>query len=159
MVLSQLSHCSCSCQAIWHTALVVEWPEAARQVLNAKQLQDRWASLARRFLGYTSKSRLQINSFLIRLIIDSVRYDECHYDLLTNNCNHFTDKLLFFLLGEHMPRAVLRQHDLVRQGFRGRLLCGLLRSHIQLVQTVEGFLDRVHAWAFAGVPLRDVLWT
>ena len=33
------------------------------------------------------------------------------YDILYNNCNHFTDAAAFFLTGKKLPDSILKQHE------------------------------------------------
>ncbi|CAE7454031.1 DESI1 [Symbiodinium natans] len=111
-------------EGIWHTSVVVEWPQRSSefsfggQICECKPGTTPYGQpLEKRFLGYTAKTRLQVRKFFIRLCLATDDYDGRHYDLLCNNCNHFTHKLLQHLFHENLPGKmpdVLDQPSVVR---------------------------------------------
>ncbi len=58
--------------------------------------------------GYTNKSQSDLEKYLKE--IDG-KYNIGTYNILYNNCNHFTDAVAYFLTGKHLPDSILKQHE------------------------------------------------
>ena len=58
--------------------------------------------------GYTQKTEKEVKDYIKS--VDS-KFTMQTYDILNHNCNHFTDDLLFFLVGKHLPASILKQHE------------------------------------------------
>ncbi|CAE7192002.1 Desi1 [Symbiodinium natans] len=105
-------------KGIWHTSIVVDW--GARLVeyyldgvpcCTQGAEKTAWGKVhEKRFLGYTSKTRLETCHF-----VKSCRQDfaEESYHLLWNNCNHFSDLMRRFLQDQSLPEDILLQHEVV----------------------------------------------
>ncbi|CAE7727146.1 desi1, partial [Symbiodinium microadriaticum] len=110
-------------KGIWHTGVVVCWPSnfpsAGTQYWLGDKIHVSWAEttayqkpVEKRFLGYTSRS--------CAATLDFVRRQQAKpfsYDLLWNNCNHFSDMLCVFLLDKHIPNEVLNQPQHVMRSY------------------------------------------
>ncbi|CAE7199262.1 DESI1 [Symbiodinium sp. CCMP2592] len=122
-------------EAVWHTGLVVEWGQASEFWFggNIEESEPGRSPFGpptdKRFLGYTKKTREQVFQFFDRLMVIDRNYDGQHYNLMTNNCNHFSDRLLMFLRNEQIPEDIRKQPKLVTRRLRGQVLCYLLGLH------------------------------
>eukprot|EP00929_Paragymnodinium_shiwhaense_P001148 TRINITY_DN101376_c0_g1_i1.p1 TRINITY_DN101376_c0_g1~~TRINITY_DN101376_c0_g1_i1.p1 ORF type:complete len:616 (+),score=117.33 TRINITY_DN101376_c0_g1_i1:158-2005(+) len=95
---------------IWHTGIVVfgkEYYYATDTVFdNAGETgfgkPDRVCHL-----GYTLWKQDELHEFIVTELKPLFQRET--YDVVQNNCNHFTDKVSMFLLGRHVPDEVLSQ--------------------------------------------------
>merc|ERR1712232_480114 len=62
-------------------------------------------------LGYTYKLREEVWDHVRRRL--AIDFTSDNYDVLTHNCNHFSDALEMFLRNEHIPGDVVHQADIV----------------------------------------------
>ena len=58
--------------------------------------------------GYTNKTQKEFESYLRSI---SSSFTSQNYNLISHNCNHFSDTALFFLTGNHLPSHILKQHE------------------------------------------------
>jgi hypothetical protein len=58
-------------------------------------------------LGHTLWRRDELHDFVVHDL--KPVFHRQTYDVITNNCNHFTDRVSMFLVGHHVPDEVLRQ--------------------------------------------------
>lgn len=58
--------------------------------------------------GCTDKTKIEFEKYLKRI---SPYFSPETYDKISNNCNHFTDAVLLYLTGNHLPNHILRQHE------------------------------------------------
>ncbi|KAI0985355.1 hypothetical protein GJ496_001182 [Pomphorhynchus laevis] len=63
------------------------------------------------FMGNCYLNNQQINEILNRL---SAKYNHLSYNLISHNCNNFTDELLFYLVGGKLPSWVNRSDRYAR---------------------------------------------
>jgi len=66
------------------------------------------------------RTRVDFVKFLARSLARDFTVD--NYDVLTRNCNHFTDAACMFLLNSHIPDEVLTQPELVMGTWTMQLL-------------------------------------
>ncbi|RLV93494.1 Desumoylating isopeptidase 1 [Spathaspora sp. JA1] len=57
---------------------------------------------------------------------EDMKYHAISYDLFQNNCNHFTDVLIEFLVGKNLDDRILKLPELVLSTGNGRLLQQLI---------------------------------
>lgn len=93
-------------------------------------------SLLARFLGYTYKRRAETWEYLTRHCASEFTRE--NYDVLTHNCNHFSEKLHMFLRNEHIPDEVLKQPDMVMQTITARALRPLLNRWLGGFESKDG---------------------
>jgi len=112
---------------IWHSGLVVEFPDRTSEFWFGGKLFDSAAGttpfgepMEKRCLGYTYKTRDEIRNHMARYL--AVEYSRDNYDVLTHNCNHFCDSLAIFLMNEHIPDDVVHQADQVMETTTATLL-------------------------------------
>lgn len=107
-----------SFKGIWHTGVVVEWPERSSEFWFGGSLFESkpgttpfGVPIEKRFLGFTYKKRQEVWEYVSRHC--SAEFTRDNYDVLTHNCNHFSDKLHMFLRNEHISDEVRFQPDMV----------------------------------------------
>ncbi|KAK6462030.1 PPPDE putative peptidase domain-containing protein [Scheffersomyces coipomensis] len=64
---------------------------------------------------------------------DENKYHAMNYDLFNNNCNHFTDVLLDFLVGSNLDKRILNLPDQVLNTPNGQLLRQMIGNGNELV--------------------------
>ncbi len=56
------------------------------------------------------------------------RYNINTYNILKNNCNHFTSEILSFLTGETLPDWILNQHEELNNTGLGKMILPMLEN-------------------------------
>lgn len=119
--------------AIWHTGVVVEWPEKQAEYWYGGGLfESRPGStpfgqpVCKQHLGYTYKLREETWVHLSENL--AARFKKENYDVFTHNCNHFSDEVVWYLLNQHIPDDVLKQPDLMMTTVSGRAARPLLNA-------------------------------
>ena len=56
------------------------------------------------------------------------RYNINTYHILNNNCNHFTNEILNFLVGNPLPDWILKQHDEIANTSLGKMILPMLEQ-------------------------------
>jgi hypothetical protein len=56
------------------------------------------------------------------------RYNINTYNILHNNCNHFTHEILTFLTGEPVPDWILKQHEELANTGLGKMIIPMLEN-------------------------------
>jgi len=103
-------------EGIWHTAIVVfgrEYFYNGRPVFDKPGESDFGKVTKVLHLGWTFHKQDELHSFVVGEMAS--RYTIETYEALANNCNHFSDEILTFLLGQHLPDEVLRQEENILQ--------------------------------------------
>lgn len=120
-----------SFKGIWHTGIVVEWPEKCSEFWFGGSLFESVPGttpfgqpIEKRFLGYTYKRREEVWDFVARHC--AAEFTRENYDVLTHNCNHFSEKLSIFLRNEHIPDEVIKQPEMVMETITARVLRPIL---------------------------------
>jgi len=119
-------------QALWHTSLVVEWGSFSREfwlgngrgLVSFPETTAFGRPVEKRLLGYTDKDYESTAQHFERCSDDYFAPEK--YDVLSNNCNHLSDAMCIFLLGQHVPPEVLDQPDVVMTSRLARVLHPLL---------------------------------
>lgn len=94
-------------EAIWHTSVVVygkEWyfDGGVGIVAESHPGMTRFGTPYRQeVLGQTTKSETDFSSWVQQQL--RTNFGPNDYNLLNNNCNHFTDAAVLYLLGRHTP--------------------------------------------------------
>lgn len=112
--------------AIWHTGIIVDWPEKHVEYWYGGGLFESHPGKTpfgqpqqKRDLGYTYKLRDEVMEHLSEHL--ALEYKQDNYDVLTHNCNNFSDDLAMHLLNEHIPDDILKQPEMVTGTVAGRL--------------------------------------
>ncbi|EZG43282.1 putative PPPDE peptidase domain protein [Gregarina niphandrodes] len=115
-------------RGIWHTGVEVFGKEyffgggiykVPPGELAAMQLKQR------RFLGTTRLSQYDFETFLVDL---KPLFNHTTYNLLTWNCNHFSDMLMRFLVGRGIDPEIVNLGSKVQKTFMGRCLANCLMA-------------------------------
>merc|ERR1719296_420261 len=117
---------------IWHTSIVIEWGDRRDEEFwfggglfaSRPGTTPMGEPTVKRELGHTFRARGEVVSMCAETL--SREFTKANYDVLTHNCNHFTDKLSLFLLNEHIPDEVLKQPEMVMNTVTARALRPLL---------------------------------
>jgi len=80
-------------------------------------------SLKSHHVGYTLRTTAELNQFFSTKVD---KYTPQNYDVLTHNCNCFTEELVEFLCGHPIPSGITRLPEFVMQTPTARLLRPLL---------------------------------
>lgn len=113
---------------IWHTGTVIEWPNSHHTefwfggaIFASKPGTTPFQQpVEKRTLGYTYKLREETWDYIRRNLASE--FTKENYDVLTHNCNHFSEKLSVFLRNDHIPTEVLHQPDMVMSTLTARAL-------------------------------------
>ena len=115
-------------EGIWHTSVYVY----GREYYYAGGInkgQPRTTKFGRPIkeidFGFTNKSKNEFEDYLRSI---SKNFTKNNYDLISHNCNHFSDTALYFLTGNHLPNAILRQHQEILKTPLGRQVRPILES-------------------------------
>lgn len=118
-------------EGIWHSGVVIEWPGRSSEFWFGGSLFESEPGttpfgepVEKRALGHTYKLREEVWNYCRRHL--SSEFTKANYDVLTHNCNHFSEKLSLFLRNEHIPDDVIYQPDMVMSTITARALRPLL---------------------------------
>lgn len=132
-----------SFKGIWHTGLVVEWPQRSSEFWFGGQLFESkpgttpfGVPIEKRVLGFTYKKRQEVWDYVSRHC--SAEFTRDNYDVLTHNCNHFSDKLHMFLRNEHIPDEVRLQPDMVMDTITVKAIRPLLNRWLGGFEGADG---------------------
>jgi len=103
---------------IWHTGIVVYGREfyfggGISYDLPGHTPFGTWTKCVNQFLGPPTKTKelgfteIPEEMFMELLRDISDRYTERTYNVITNNCNNFTDEVSMLLIGEGIPRDIV----------------------------------------------------
>jgi len=130
-------------KGIWHTGVVVEWPDRSAEFWYGGRLFESKPGttpfgepVEKRTLGYTYKLREEVWAHVSKFL--AVEFTHERYDVLTHNCNHFSDRLSMFLRNEHIPDEIRLQPDMVMNSLVARALRPLLNHWLGNFGGVEG---------------------
>jgi len=103
-------------KGIWHTSVVVfgrEYWYGGKVLFAEPPGNSPWGKPTEIYNlpGSTLRSQKELHQFLATEAAHLFTTES--YDVLTNNCNHFTDAVCKFLLNCHLPKDVLEQPDFV----------------------------------------------
>ncbi|KAG0439430.1 Desumoylating isopeptidase 1 [Dictyocoela muelleri] len=100
---------------IWHTSIVVFNQEYyyQRQIVSTSiGNHDYGAPVDIIEMGYTSVPQEIFHEYLDEL---SERFNKNSYDLMRNNCNHFSNEAVSFLLSKNIPAYILDLPEIVME--------------------------------------------
>lgn len=128
-------------EGIWHTSIVVhnkEYWYGGRVLISEPGTSPFGAPMKIVDLpGLTTKTDAELLKFLRRELAH--KFNSESYDVLNNNCNHFSDAVCVFLLNRHLPEEILQQPALVMNSRAVQIVRPLLNK-------VLGRLDGTGLW-------------
>ena len=87
--------------------------------------------------GFTMKSKESFEQYLKSI---NNEFKKENYNLLTHNCNHFTDASLMYLTGKHLPEKILKQHKEILNSPTGQLIKPIIEQVIININKVSNAL-------------------
>lgn len=96
---------------IWHTSIEVFGNEYffSKQITSCIPGMTRYGTPVHvHDLGVSKKTVLELEKKLIEL---EKKFNAQTYNVLLNNCNHFSDDVAFFLLEKNLPRYIMQIHE------------------------------------------------
>jgi len=122
--ISPLVFCGQQFEGIWHTGVVVHGREYwfGGGVFESTPGDTPFGQPTKvvPLPAQTMRTRDELWSFVQQEL--SGEFTRGNYDVLTHNCNHFTDALCLFLINQHIPKDVLQQPQQVMNTCVARLL-------------------------------------
>jgi len=103
-------------EGVWHTGVVVYGKEYyySKDTVYADAGDTSFGKPTRIVhLGYTLWRQDELHEFVTTELKPVFQRDT--YDVVCNNCNHFSDRVCMYLVGKHPPPEVLRQPELLLQ--------------------------------------------
>ena len=104
-------------EGVWHSSLLVfekEWWYGGA-LFRSKPYSTPFGRPVRTVrLGMTFFTDQELHGFAAERLTE--KFNEKTYDVISNNCNHFTDDMAFFLIGERIPTDVLLQSKKLLSG-------------------------------------------
>ncbi|KAK9174320.1 PPPDE putative peptidase domain protein [Cryptosporidium meleagridis] len=101
-------------------------------------------------LGTTKKSQKELNSHLESI---SNEFNSDNYDLLNHNCNHFSDNIVKFLIGEGIPSYILDlPNEVMRTPFGSMIL-----PMLQKAQKSQAIRSVANVWNTNGINPSNVI--
>ena len=82
--------------------------------------------------GYTNKTKKEFEDYLRSV---NNKFTSNNYDLILHNCNHFSDTVLYFLTGKHLPEAILKQHEEILKTPLGKQIRPILENLAGITNT------------------------
>jgi len=138
---------------VWHTSIVVhntEWFFGCGVHKTVPGESPFGAPLRKMHLGDTEVPRELVRDTVHDLA--TTRFRPQDYQLLHNNCNHFSNALANVLCGASVPEDILNQHEVLLQSPMGAMLMPIImQMENQLgAATAEGFDGNADAAQGAG---------
>ncbi|OII74570.1 uncharacterized protein cubi_00123 [Cryptosporidium ubiquitum] len=101
-------------------------------------------------LGATRKTQIELNGHLESI---SNEFNSEKYDLLNHNCNHFSDNIVKFLLGEGIPSYILDlPNEVMRTPFGSMIL-----PMLQKAQKSQAIRSVANVWNTNGINPSNVI--
>lgn len=116
---------------IWHTSIVVygrEYWYGGRLFESVPGSTPFGKPTHVQKLGATLRTKDELWELLTREL--AREYTAQNYDVLTHNCNHFTEELSLFLLNESLPARFTQQAEAVMHSFVSKLLRPALNFYL-----------------------------
>jgi len=128
-------------EGVWHTGTVVYGKDYySKDTVFADAGDTSFGKPTRTVhLGYTLWRQDELHEFVTAELKPVFQRDT--YDVVCNNCNHFTDRLCMFLVGKRAPEEVLRQPGLLMKSRSVRVIRPLLNWWLRdrIVVREKGF--------------------
>lgn len=119
-------------EGIWHTGIVVygkEYYYAKDTVFDNPGLTSFGEPTRKIHLGHTLWRQDEFHEFVVNNL--KPRFHRDTYDVITNNCNHFSDCVTVYLLGRHVPEEVMKQPQWLLQSKFVRVLRPILNWYLR----------------------------
>lgn len=114
-------------EGVWHTGVVVFGKEYyySKDTVFADPGTTSFGKPTRVVsMGYTLWRQDEFHDYIIKELKPVFQRDT--YDVVCNNCNHFSDRCCTYLVGKHPPEEVMRQPELLMKSGSVRVIRPLL---------------------------------
>jgi hypothetical protein len=118
-------------EGVWHTSIVVfgkEYWYGGRLFESVPQTTAFGKPTRVEALGSTLRTKDELWELLTREL--AREFTTANYDVLTHNCNHFTDELSRFLLNEPIPQHIASQGEAVLSSPLSRLFRPMMNFYL-----------------------------
>lgn len=115
-------------EGVWHTGIVVFDTEYyfGGGICKDKPKQTPYGIPVKEIhLGYTHLPQDLFEEFLVEI---KDKYSAITYNLINNNCNHFTNAAAEFLMGKGIPDEILKQHEVLLNSPMGSMIMPMLQQ-------------------------------
>ena len=122
-------------EGIWHTAIYAFEREYyyAGGINKSQPRKTKFGKPIKEInFGYTNKTKKEFENYLRSI---NSKFTSNNYDLISHNCNHFSDTALYFLTGKHLPEVILKQHEEILKTPLGKQIRPLLESLAGIANT------------------------
>lgn len=122
-------------EGIWHTAVYVFEREYyyAGGINKSQPRQTKFGKPVKEInFGYTNKTKKEFEDYLRSI---NSKFTSNNYDLISHNCNHFSDTALYFLTGKHLPEVILKQHQEILKTPLGKQIRPILENLAGITNT------------------------
>jgi len=112
-----------SIAGIWHTGIVVCGKEYwfGGHIFESERGTTPFGTPTQiQTLGETMRTREDLWNFIQTSLVDE--FTEANYDVLTHNCNHFSNTISKFLLNESLPDEIMKQPDIFMDSWIAQVL-------------------------------------
>lgn len=119
-------------EAIWHTGIVAFDQEYffTRDCGHDDPGSTQFGTPTRVVhLGHTLRRQDELHRYIVEQMKPLFHRDT--YDVVTNNCNHFSDRVCVYLTGSHLPSEVLRQTEYLLASGAVRLAKPMLNWYLR----------------------------
>lgn len=120
-------------EGIWHTGVVVDYPGRPAEFwfggnlfISAPGATPFGSPKKKVDLGYTFKTREEVRNHMARHL--ALHFTRANYDIIKQNCNHFSDRLVMYLLNERLPDEVMAQPQKVMTSMAAQAVRPLLNK-------------------------------
>eukprot|EP00928_Gymnodinium_smaydae_P078994 TRINITY_DN63026_c0_g1_i1.p1 TRINITY_DN63026_c0_g1~~TRINITY_DN63026_c0_g1_i1.p1 ORF type:complete len:635 (+),score=150.12 TRINITY_DN63026_c0_g1_i1:128-2032(+) len=119
-------------EGIWHTGLVVfgkEYYYGKDTVYDEAGATSFGKPTRTVHLGYTLWRQQELHEYVVSEL--KPLFHRGTYDVITNNCNHFSDRVAMYLVGRHVPDEVLHQPKFLLQSNFVRVLRPMMNWYLR----------------------------
>ena len=122
-------------EGVWHTAVYVFEREYyyAGGINKSQPRKTKFGKPVKEInFGYTNKTKKEFEDYLRGI---NSKFSSNNYDLISHNCNHFSDTALYFLTGNHLPEVILKQHKEILKTPLGKQIRPILENLAGITNT------------------------
>lgn len=115
-------------EGVWHTGLVVfgiEYYFGGGICTGLPKKTPYGYPVKEIKIGYTQIPKDLFEEYLKEI---KFKYSAESYNLIENNCNHFTNAIAEFLTGKGIPTEILKQHEVLLESPMGKMIMPMLQQ-------------------------------
>ena len=115
-------------EGIWHTSVYVYGREYfyAGGINKSQPRKTKFGKPIKEInFGFTNKTKTEFENYLKSI---NNNFTSNNYNLISHNCNHFSDTALYYLIGKHLSSVILKQHEEILKTPLGKQIRPLLEN-------------------------------